>query len=268
MRGGVRLRLGFRFRNWVRVRVRVRGRDWVRERDRDGDWHWHRYQSRYRCRCRCRCRCRDWAQSGIWRGLGEALLTPMIFVAAGVGTVGALSVSELLVPAQAIPLKTLYHAEMAPGGSERAPHQWLVDGFNVVSVALLRDRSLDAKGGGTPGREGWWRREHREALVERARAFQDPEAEVWVVFDGSDSRGDRLAPPARTVFAPSADDWLLDRVRDSDQPDRLTVVTADRRLANRVRARGARVVSPGDFLQRCGVEAAGSQPGSSCGPEA
>jgi rRNA-processing protein FCF1 len=53
------------------------------------------------------------------------------------------------------------------------------------------------------------------------------------------------------VFAPSADDWLLARVREEDDPTRVVVVTADRKVAGRARQRGARVVSPRDFLERC-----------------
>jgi hypothetical protein len=53
------------------------------------------------------------------------------------------------------------------------------------------------------------------------------------------------------VFAPSADDWLVDRVRRDAAPERLVVVTADRSLAGRVRHHGARVMSPGEFLGRC-----------------
>ena len=124
---------------------------------------------------------------------------------------------------------------------------WLVDGFNVVSVALLRDQ------GRMHEREGFWRRENREALVARARAFDDPSAEVWIVFDGADADGNDEHATPKTVFAPSADEWLLERVRADATPERVTVVTADRRLENRVRSRGARVVSPGDFLNRCGA---------------
>jgi rRNA-processing protein FCF1 len=53
------------------------------------------------------------------------------------------------------------------------------------------------------------------------------------------------------VFAPSADDWLLQAVRDAEEPSALVVVTADRQLADRIRHRGARIVSPRTFLARC-----------------
>ncbi len=73
-----------------------------------------------------------------------------------------------------------------------------------------------------------------------------------MVFDGADPAGDRLdGPGPRTIYAASADDWLIGRVRSAEDPGRLSVVTADRRLAGRARQHGARVVSPGEFLSRC-----------------
>ena len=174
---------------------------------------------------------------GVLPGVAEALLLPLLFALAGL--LLAASQQGAVAPEVAV-----YPAEMVPE-REGEPGLWLVDGFNVVSVGLLRDA------GGEKERDGWWRREHREALLERVRRFDDPEAEVWVVFDGGDASGDRHQGATHTIFAPSADDWLLERVRRAEVPEALTVVTADRRLANRVRARGARVVSPGDFLGRC-----------------
>jgi hypothetical protein len=87
---------------------------------------------------------------------------------------------------------------------------------------------------------------------------------VWVVFDGPDARelpdpgaaGGGGARP-RLVFAPSADDWLLRRARDA-APGEVAIVTADRRLAARARSRGATVVSPREFLARCGRDEAAS----------
>ncbi len=122
---------------------------------------------------------------------------------------------------------------------------WLVDGFNVLHAGLLHGRD----------RGPWWRARDRERLLERARGFDDPDAELWVVFDGghpAPPAEDGATPPVNLVFAPSADDWLLARVRAAPDPSRVAVVTRDRRLADRARHRGARVVSPRDFLARCG----------------
>jgi len=119
---------------------------------------------------------------------------------------------------------------------------WLVDGYNVLGVALLAGRS----------RDGWWRAERRRELLDRVAAFDDPAALLWVVFDGP------VPPPAseegsraRVVFAPSADAWLLARLRDLRDAASVTLVTGDRRLAARARRRGAAVASPAAFLARC-----------------
>jgi hypothetical protein len=121
---------------------------------------------------------------------------------------------------------------------------WLVDGFNVLHAGVLRGRD----------RSEWWTERRRAELLARAAAFDDPEAEIWVVFDGP-GQDPSAEPPTgrlRQVFAPSADDWLLARVRSARDPSRLAVVTGDRQVAGRARHRGARVVSPTAFLGRCG----------------
>ncbi len=125
---------------------------------------------------------------------------------------------------------------------ETRPSLWLVDGFNVLHAGLLggRDRSR------------WWTAPHREELLARASSLEDASAQVWVVFDGSRSAGEeRVSERLWQVFAPSADDWLLERVRGGPEASEITVVTADRRLAARARHRGARVIAPREFLARC-----------------
>lgn len=124
------------------------------------------------------------------------------------------------------------------------PTLWLVDGFNVLHVVLLHGES----------RKAWWQSKGRERVVELARGFDATDAEVVVVFDGSqpppaDETGDATGP--RVIFAAPADDWLLTAVRSAPDPARVAVVTADRRLAARARHRGAQVVAPGAFAQRC-----------------
>jgi predicted RNA-binding protein with PIN domain len=121
-----------------------------------------------------------------------------------------------------------------------AQRQWLVDGFNVIQVGLLAGRE----------REHWWGPARRSELRERAEQLDDPEAEVLLVFDGSEP-GPAQEGRTRSVFAPSADDWILARLGKTPDPARVRVVTADRRLAARARSRGAEVVSPAEFLQHC-----------------
>ena len=129
-------------------------------------------------------------------------------------------------------------AEGAAPTGDPGIREWLVDGFNVLHAVVLGGRD----------RSGWWAAQGRERLLS-ALAEEGLERErVWVVFDGG--QPDDAADPAglRTVFAPSADEWLVRRVKDDSEPRRLAVVTADRRLAARGRHAGARVVSPRDFL--------------------
>jgi hypothetical protein len=125
--------------------------------------------------------------------------------------------------------------------SER-PAIWLVDGFNVLHAGVLEGRE----------RGEWWREPSRARLLELAGSFDDPEAEVWIVFDGPRPVPTTPATPRlRVVFATSADEWLLSRVRNAPDPSRLGVVTGDRRLAIRSRRSGARVIRPREFLDRC-----------------
>ncbi len=140
----------------------------------------------------------------------------------------------------------------APGGMEettRPAPVWLVDGYNVLCAGLL----------GGQDRSDWWseaRREELLALLARFDGLDEADAEIWVVFDGARERsgsGEREGR-VRAVFAPSADEWLVEQVRAHAE---VAVVTADRKLAGRARHRGARVVSPREFLRRC----TGSPPG-------
>jgi predicted RNA-binding protein with PIN domain len=141
-----------------------------------------------------------------------------------------------------------------PENSIEPPELWLVDGFNALHVALLRGRE----------RPAWWRSRERERLLQQVAGFDG--GEVVVVFDGPRPlpEGEGAGAGLRVVFAPSADEWLLGRVREASEPARVAVVTADRQLADRARHRGARVVSPKVFLERCS-EASGSIQAASSG---
>jgi hypothetical protein len=102
-------------------------------------------------------------------------------------------------------------------------------------------------------RSQWWTGERRRELLERASGF-DGDAEVWIVFDGPDDpRAEDEPRGPHCVFAASADDWLVDRVRRAEDPSVIAVVTADRQVAGRARGRGARIVTPKDFLARCAI---------------
>jgi predicted RNA-binding protein with PIN domain len=176
-----------------------------------------------------------------WRGALETLAVVAFFMSFG------LAWAE--VAARAPDPRPPYPAPVAEEvkSQPRAPSTWLIDGFNVLHVGLLGGRD----------RSDWWTEARREELLERVVCFDDPDAELWVVFDGprpevadaasTGSGGERI----RRVFAASADAWLVERVGASEEPGRIAVVTADRQVAGRVRHRGAQVHSPRDFLARC-----------------
>ncbi|MEQ1500959.1 MAG: NTP pyrophosphohydrolase [Myxococcota bacterium] len=105
----------------------------------------------------------------------------------------------------------------------------VVDGANVV--------------GSVP--DGWWRdragaaRRLRDRLAAGVAGFEG--AEVVLVVEGA-AVGIGSVDGVRVVGAPgSGDDAVVDEVRDGTD---CVVVTADRGLAARVRALGARVVGP------------------------
>lgn len=131
--------------------------------------------------------------------------------------------------------------------SPEPPRTWLVDGYNVLHAGVLRGRD----------RREWWSAAVQQRLVDVVETFDDAAAEIWVVFDdarpGRSERCREPEPPRRVriAYAPSADDWLVKRVRSAKRPGELAVVTSDRQVQGRSRHRGAQVVSPLAFLARC-----------------
>jgi len=134
--------------------------------------------------------------------------------------------------------------------------EWLVDGFNLLHAVLL----------GGESRARWWTAPQRERAVAAVRAAAVDPARTTVVFDGPHGDGEEhgaaarepagaAQAPLRTVFAPSADGWLLQRVKTAPEPGRVVVVTADRRLRDRLAHAGAVVVRPSQFLRAAGVTA-------------
>ena len=122
-------------------------------------------------------------------------------------------------------------------------HGWLVDGMNLI--------------GSRPDR--WWidpDRAVRRLIEELDRYASATGEDVTVVFDRQ--------PPdvmpgthgaVRVAFASrhgrdAADDEIVGMVAAEPTPDALTVVTSDRRLGERVRELGARVLSSGSFRRR------------------
>ena len=128
----------------------------------------------------------------------------------------------------------------AEAGGTAPEAVWLIDGYNVLCAGVLRGRE----------RAEFWSAPRRRQLLERVARFEAPGALVVVVFDGATPVSEPAFEGIETVFAASADDWILDRVRRADGAP-LTVVTADRQLAGRARHRGATIVSPLSFLSLC-----------------
>jgi predicted RNA-binding protein with PIN domain len=119
----------------------------------------------------------------------------------------------------------------------------LVDGTNVV--------------GSRP--DGWWR--DRPAafgrLVARLGRLAAGGDDVTVVFDGRAEEalgeGDHGGVAVRWARRPgrdAADDRIVEIVEQDADPASLTVVTSDRALAERARARGAVVQGAGTLLRR------------------
>jgi hypothetical protein len=176
--------------------------------------------------------------SGVLRSAGISAA----FVAFGLGWAAVFSLYNVQASSSYTLGRGEQLVELVEDTEAKRPAVWLVDGFNVLHAGILRGRE----------RGQWWREAGRARLLELARSFDDPEAEVWIVFDGPrEAPATPQVPRLRVVFAPSADEWLLRRLRSAPDPTQLGVVTGDRRLAIRSRRRGARVIMPREFLDRC-----------------
>ena len=123
---------------------------------------------------------------------------------------------------------------------ERSGTRWIVDGMNVI--------------GSRPDR--WWNDPDaavRRSIDELDGFAQETGVDLTVVYD----RRPRDVMPGRhgaitVAFASrrgrnAADHDIVEMVAGDEAPGALTVVTSDRRLAERVHERGARVLSSGAF---------------------
>jgi predicted RNA-binding protein with PIN domain len=119
--------------------------------------------------------------------------------------------------------------------------RWLVDASNVI--------------GSRP--DGWWH--DREGatlrLLEALRAFAGEDDDVVVVLDFGPASWAGRSGAVEVAIAGrrgrnAADDEIARRLDADDDPASMTVVTSDRELAARARARGASVVGAGEFRRR------------------
>jgi predicted RNA-binding protein with PIN domain len=135
-----------------------------------------------------------------------------------------------------------HEPEVTAGTGGRRP-RWLVDGMNLI--------------GSRPDR--WWNdpdRAVRRLIDELDRFAAATGDEVTVVFD----RRPADVPPGRhgaveVAFASrhgrnAADDDIVTMVGDDPEPAGRQVVTSDRRLAERARDLGARVMPTSRFRRR------------------
>lgn len=197
---------------------------------------------------------RSWTRrlAAWWRATWETLGVVALFVGLGLGWAGVESAlmggraADVQTPGPYAP-STMPEIDRDEPSPSDPPRVWLVDGYNVLHAGVLRGRD----------RREWWSAATQARLLAVVETFDDPDAEIWVVFDDARSGfGERCAVPGegcrvRVAFAPSADDWLVKCVRGAERPDQFAVVTADRQVQGRTRHRGARVVSPLVFLARC-----------------
>jgi hypothetical protein len=94
----------------------------------------------------------------------------------------------------------------------------------------------------------------RALVTELAARLRATKARVIVFFDGpAGGRGSSLGPLSiRAAGAGAADEAIVAEVVRARAPGEMTVVTADRGLASRVRDAGGKACSPEDFFARFG----------------
>ncbi|HWC65793.1 MAG TPA: NYN domain-containing protein, partial [Thermoanaerobaculia bacterium] len=127
---------------------------------------------------------------------------------------------------------------------------FLVDGNNLVGRVLGRPAGSEEE-----------RREVRQRIAARVRSGRST---VVLFFDGEPPAGPREGwlggLTVRYAGSRSADDAIVEAVSRSKAPRDCHVVTDDRALAERARARGARAVSTADFWARLGETASTETP--------
>ena len=179
--------------------------------------------------------------SGLLRGAAETFGVVAAFLAGGLGW-AALEQRALRAGAAYASAAMGESAPEPEARGEGAHAVWLIDGYNVLCAGVLRGRE----------RAEFWSAPRRRQLLERVARFEAAGARVVVVFDGAAPPAEPATGGIETVFAASADAWILEALRRGEGTAP-TVVTADRQLAGRARHRGAEVVSPLAFLARCAI---------------
>ncbi len=115
------------------------------------------------------------------------------------------------------------------------------DGYNVLHAVLLgHDRDVS-----------WWHRDFQLRVVSWVeQLLNNPPLNValaTVVFDAENPPSDEERVQSSSlsiVYAPNADDWIVQECANTSGTSAPWVVTADRALTDRVKALGARVIKP------------------------
>jgi predicted RNA-binding protein with PIN domain len=124
-----------------------------------------------------------------------------------------------------------------------------VDGYNVLHAVILRGRD----------RAHFWSVDNQRRVAELAARFEA--GEVWLVFDASSRVPERLEEGAcgvECLYAPSADERIVELAASWKDQRRIVVVSADRQLCDRARNHGAERMSPWAFAAACGEDPATS----------
>ncbi len=118
---------------------------------------------------------------------------------------------------------------------------YFIDGYNLLFFHLKPDASLQKK-----------REELIEILDEKFKLLKD---DVTVVFDGFNTLEKtpqrQYFQSLKIVFTPkgqTADEYILEQLQHLKNPSHITVVTADKNLAQKVRYMRAHTKTPKAFL--------------------
>jgi predicted RNA-binding protein with PIN domain len=123
---------------------------------------------------------------------------------------------------------------------------YFLDGNNLIGLARKTGRPSD---------------DDRAALIaELAARLRRTNARAVLFFDGGGEKGSSLGGLSiRPSRGTSADDQIAREIEKTRAPQEITVVTADRALARRVRELGARTIEPAEFWTRLGAPSPGEK---------
>ena len=109
--------------------------------------------------------------------------------------------------------------------------RYLVDGYNVIFSTDLKNAGLN------------------DAIEKLTSLVQGLSGQVILVFDGREGIDAPHKPWVYFTKGISADEFIVKKVREFQDPHSVKVVTRDRQIISRVKSLGAKVVDPQDFLK-------------------